>query len=364
MAIDIPDKSTVVDRIIADYEAELSQNIPDLEKAVFKIQAQSYGGSVWTGYKLAQAVSLDILPNTARAELLTAFGVILNLPRQAAVSTELQATATGTNGETILAGVTYKGPNQIVYVNLTNQTIAAGTATLNLRALEGGVIGNLITGDELNIVTPQALIDNIATVTVIITEGVNEESDDAYRQRLVDRFRLRPQGGAKIDYIIWAQTVSGVTRVFPFTQSGGTVDIYFLRDNDTPRHPDLNERNAVYNAIDQPDRRPAAAIVVIKSLTDIIFNVEITGFTGSGADEITVEDNIEKYLLARQPYVSGVDIDTSKSIILLVDITVIVSLIASFTGVELFNNAAPATPIITYTLGDDEVADKGTVSFI
>jgi uncharacterized phage protein gp47/JayE len=364
MAVDIPKTIEIIERIIADYNSELSQTIPDLEKATFKVQAQSYGGAIWHAYKAIQGVGLDILPTTARKELLDSFGIILNLPRQAAVATELEATATGDNTEVILAGKTYKSTdNNVVYVNLANETIAGGVATLELRALEGGTLGNLTVSDELTAVTPQANVSSTVTVSAITTEGVDKETDEAYRQRLIDRFRLRPQGGAKIDYIIWAQLVSGVTRVFPFTQPGGIVDVYFLRDNDVNRIPDANEILDVENKIDEAYKRPAAATVVVKAPSDQGFTVDIAGFTGTPAEETEAEDAILAYFLARQPYVSGVDLDETKSKVLQADIIVLTALVASFTSVTLYKDTAPATPITTYTLLENEVA-SGAVNFV
>lgn len=364
MAIDIPTVTTIYNRIISDYETNLSQTIPALQKAVFRVQAWAYAGSIWLLYKLAQVVGLDIFPTTARGSALNTFGTILKLDRQPAISVELTAAILGTNGVVITAGTQFKSPAGVVYTNVSDQTIVAGTATLNIVALEGGEIGNLTAGSTVTSVVPQANVERIATIASTVTDGEDEESDDAYRQRLIDRYRLRPQGGAKVDYIIWSQTVTGVTRVFPFTRTLGIADVYFLRDNDSPRIPTAPEIQDVVDAIDEPDRRPTAATVNVLAPTEKTFSVSVTGFTGDADAKTAATTNLENYFLGRQPFVSGVDITDAKARVQISDVSVIVGLQGGYAGITLENDDFPAVPISLYILLDSEVAAAGVITIV
>ena len=62
--------------------------------------------------------------------------------------------------------------------------------------------------------------------------GVDVESDDALRARVLERLRQPPRGGSMADYVRWAKEVPGVTRAwcYPMHLGIGTVGVCFVCD--------------------------------------------------------------------------------------------------------------------------------------
>jgi uncharacterized phage protein gp47/JayE len=146
----------------------------------------------------------------------------------------------------------------------TTQTvfIASGGAPTPApcRALDPGAGGNLEPGSTMRVVNPGPGIDTDATV-ITMDHGVDEETTEELRARVLLRIRQPPQGGANIDYELWALGVPGVTRAwcYPLEMGMGTVTVRFMMDNlraDEGGFPRQSDVNAVTQALDK--LRPVA----------------------------------------------------------------------------------------------------------
>jgi uncharacterized phage protein gp47/JayE len=75
-------------------------------------------------------------------------------------------------------------------------------------------------------------VDNNVEV-VDITGGVDTETDNQLRYRVLQRIQAPPMGGSQSDYITWALAVPGVTRawVSPEEMGIGTATVRFLMDD-------------------------------------------------------------------------------------------------------------------------------------
>jgi uncharacterized phage protein gp47/JayE len=140
--------------------------------------------------------------------------------------------------------------------------LAAGAAPTPApaRALDPGIIGNLEPGAPLTVVNPSPGLDNTATV-ITMDHGVDDETEDELRARVLLRIREPPQGGANIDYVQWALSVPGVTRAWcsSIEMGMGTVTVRFMMDNlraDEGGFPRQSDVDNVYTAIDK--LRPVA----------------------------------------------------------------------------------------------------------
>src|SRR5262249_42460224 len=76
-------------------------------------------------------------------------------------------------------------------------------------------------------------VPGVTAVSVDVTGGVDEESDDDLRVRVLERIRQPPQGGAIHDYVRWAKAVPGCTRawVSPLEMGIGTVTVRVMFDD-------------------------------------------------------------------------------------------------------------------------------------
>jgi uncharacterized phage protein gp47/JayE len=74
---------------------------------------------------------------------------------------------------------------------------------------------------------------NVDSATVVsLSGGVDEESDEGLRSRVLRRIRQPPMGGAAYDYEAWALSVAGVTRAWcaPLEMGIGTTTVRFMMD--------------------------------------------------------------------------------------------------------------------------------------
>ena len=120
------------------------------------------------------------------------------------------------------------------YVAREDGAYSGGNMRVPVKALEAGTAANLPAGAEVVLVAP---LDGIQSTGLVdaggITGGVDAETDDELRMRLLARLRRPPRGGSKADYEAWALEVPGVTRAwcYPLGLGLGTVSLTVVTDN-------------------------------------------------------------------------------------------------------------------------------------
>jgi uncharacterized phage protein gp47/JayE len=179
----------------------------------------------------------QLLPDTAEREWLDRHGVIWltnadgSKGRKAATYASGTVQFTGAANYIVPVGTLLYGANGIQYQTTSEALIgSSSTGTATTVALTAGTVGNLPDGDTIGIVTPIAGIIG-AELLGDMGGGVNEESDEQLRERILFRIQNPPMGGSQADYVRWAMEVPGVTRAWAASESGpGTVTTRFLMD--------------------------------------------------------------------------------------------------------------------------------------
>lgn len=318
MPVSISTTKEIRDKIVNDVESAIGQTIPFLPKAFIRVLAAALAGGLTLLYKFAAWVARQIFPQTSDREQLKKSGELVNVNEKTASQAVEEFLATGIDPTIIKAGFQWVGKNQVTYSTVSDVSISGGVATIQGKALESGSIGNLNIDDEVQAVSPEPGIDNVAIVTGEITQGEDVEDLENYRDRTVERYQRKPQGGAEIDYIIWQKEVPGVTRAFAFITSPGIVTMYPLVDNDPGgRIPDQAKLDEVEDYVKTPGRAPLQARdnLITAAMTERIFSIEITNLipdTQTAKDAIEAE--IETYLLAREPVQFPDQIDKKNTI--------------------------------------------------
>lgn len=143
-------------------------------------------------------------------------------------------TVTGQNGKVVPAGTIWQRSDGVEYLSAADGTIVAGTVDITVTAKEAGIDGNTDAGLTLSLVTSIEGVDSDAIVGANgITGGLDAESDEDLRTRLLHRIQYPPMGGSEYDYVRWALEVPGVTRAWcePLWLGAGTVGVVFVMDN-------------------------------------------------------------------------------------------------------------------------------------
>lgn len=314
MAFETPTVTEIRDRMIADVETEFSPAGPRLRKNLIRVLATVFSGAIYLLYKLALRIILNILPTTAQGEFLDDIGKSYGLTRTR--GTTWTGTANLIRSVSVVQhndpaiGTTYRAADGNLYTVIAttnNQDATAappyGSVRVSLRSEITGAVATRVAGEILTgqIQIP-GLPDKITILTTSVT-GSDEETDDEFRTRILDRVSGRPQGGSFNDYIAWAKEVSGVTRVwvYEYATTSPYIKIYFVRDNDDNRIPTAAQRNTVFDYIRSPARKPVGASIQVLSPRETPVTVRVTGYqshTNQG-NETLIREQIAEYLLNR-----------------------------------------------------------------
>jgi uncharacterized phage protein gp47/JayE len=217
-----------------DNITALLRSGPMIPNSVLRVMADSNAGLGYLVLLYINWLSLQLLPDTAETQWLDRHGNIWVGGRKTATFATGVATATGIN-DTVLplgAQLTASTPAGLIAFATTQAiTIGSGATPVNIAALSAGQTG-LVVGSSLSFTTAIAGIDGQATITAI-ADGVNAETDDELRARVLDRIREPPMGGDAFDYVEWALGAPGVTRAWcsPGEQGIGTVTVRFMMDD-------------------------------------------------------------------------------------------------------------------------------------
>lgn len=177
----------------------------------------------------------QLLPDTAEGEWLDRHGDIWLVNADGSTGRKSATLATGTVELTGTPGITVPAGSQlerdVTYETTEEVIIGTGPTPVAVRALDPGAAGNLESGDTLSFVAAIAGVDGEATV-ISLTGGVDDETDEQLRARILQRIQNPAMGGAEADYVTWALAVPGVTRAWAAPEQGvGTITVRFLMDD-------------------------------------------------------------------------------------------------------------------------------------
>lgn len=287
-----------------------------------------------------------------------------------------------------ILGTTLPAATQIVSVAsgvtyITMQAVTLDTTLTDIDVIAvsdqsggggAGTIGNLEPGAALSFANPLSGVARGVSVVSQAVTGTDAETDDQYRTRVISRFQLRPQGGAYVDYKLWAESTPGVLQAYPYTSSNpGQVNVYIESSTEPDGIPTTAQLEAALESIKYDNstglatRRPAGALVNTLAIIRVPFSVEIVGL--SVENPVAVKANIEAalnaYFVERSPYLVGLTLPPRLDRITESAVSGIVEDVVSlangiFTEAKLYKSAV-LTPI--YTLGIGEKAKLTGVTY-
>jgi len=293
-----PTLSNIVSRIKGDIETRLSTG-KLTPMSFLSIIATALAGAVHLLHGHIAWATRQLFPDTAEDEFLVRWASIWGIEKTAAVYAIGDITVTGTNGTVILTGTRFKRSDGAFYTSTESATIAGGTASFAVKAVNAGTTGNAEAGTSLSLVNSQSGVNSDAVVAAGgITNGEDSETDESLRSRLIDRIQQPPHGGALFDYVKWAKEVNGVTRAwaYPLAMGAGTVSLTFVMDEEEDIIPDAGKVEEVQDYIDAPTRRPVTAAVTVFAPTAVPLDFEITLSPNTSEVQESVEESLKELL--------------------------------------------------------------------
>lgn len=359
-----PTLSEIIERIRGDIDAALPGADSRLVRSVLNVLAIAFGGAVHLLYGFIAFLSKQLFVDQAEDELLDQHAAFWNVPRLDAVFADGPVRFTGVNGTDVPSGTSISRSDGEVFLTDILVTISGGTADVLVLAQTAGAIGNTLNGTTLTLISPISGID--ADVLVVtdaehadgIDGGVDEESDESLRARILLRIRTPPQGGAVSDYEAQALQVPGVTRVFVrgLNRGLGTVDVFFTRDNDLTIIPDSAEVQEVQDFIDPLKPVTADFLAIAPIALDLDVTLKLDPNTTVVQD--AVKDELEDLLFRVAAPGDGSGVGT----VFLSQIGEAISIAAGEIRHEitLINGGAPADVVP----GGGELLILGTTTFL
>lgn len=230
--------------------------------------------NIWSGQKTLEALSQDIVPQPQSSSLaLSMWAWLLGLPDgdgdygrlKPTLAAGGAASLTGEQGTSFPDGATATAEDGTTQIELSGTVAIAGSSGLGsvdgvFVAVTLGTVGNLPIGTVMTWDSPPSGADPTFTLTSALAGAIDEETNAAVYQRIVQRLQFPPQGGNATDYERWAQLAAAITGiyVYPRRDGTGTVDIVITTaGHGTARVPSEALRVLAQAFIDE--NRPAAA---------------------------------------------------------------------------------------------------------
>ena len=385
--------------LIRSFEHEFNTRLRILPKSFIKILCKVFAGVFIVVYKLVGWYFLQMFPETADWKEVTILGVRLRPLVKLGILFGVGEPLAGvqwrgiiiidvlTQGSVLYSGTQLK--NSVtgkLYITTETKTLLKSKEAVPVVCTEIGTAGNLEQNDTLNFVNPYGFIKTEAVVLDVARVGLDNELESSYRNRVINRFRLQPQGGALADYRIWASEVPGVLNVYPYNdkeQPGGVLlyvsgipDVYADRIPNNGLLKKVGEACTYDPETGKATRKPLTAMLDpkndgsysnVKPITVAVFDVVITGIAGAIPADFAqvVKPALRNYFSDRDLYIRGLSDDNNRTNVISKNhvITVVnqmaVSVKAVFETAEMRKNGKVVS---LYTLDNGELAKLGALT--
>ncbi len=335
----IPTLQEIFTSLSGSLRSNLDVQDETLKKTLDAIAA-SMAAQFYTQYLYLADIQRNLFPDTAESistgGTLERLGQIyLNRNRNSATQGIYLASVEGEAGAILRENVTFKSDNNSRNPNslfiLDNQyTLIGVDDVITIRATQGGLESLLDIGNGLTVTEPVVNVSRNITITEIVEMPLAEESEEVYRQAVLDSIQLEPQGGARTDYRIWSSDASGVRRVYPYAKDGqaSTVQVFVEATVENSPNGDGVPSQVVLDNVSEvieldPDatkpinergRRPLQAQVEVLAVNTANVGIVIEGLDDNSPSVISqIRNVIIQELFGVRPFIAGGELLINKN---------------------------------------------------
>lgn len=337
----------VYNLLIESFQEKFNNKLRLLPKSFIVILSKVLSVIFVLPYKVCGWFYLQLFPDTASFDRVNVMGISLQPLVKLGVNIGVGEPTSGqaweglvsatvvTEGQAITAGTQLKSDvTGLMYVVSETVTTEGQSVNVPIYCVQSGSGGNLAQGDEIKFVSPLGFIAQDAVVASTTKEGLDEETADHYRARVVNRYSTQPQGGALSDYRIWSYDAPGVLQTYPYNgeDSPGDVEIYVAGNTDV--YPDRVPGRELCVAVGEActydpetgiaDRKPLTAILDpdyngtyrnIQPVSIVTVDVYVTDVVGVDVSDFgaAYKSVCDDYLLGREPYIRGLSDENNKT---------------------------------------------------
>lgn len=265
-----------IDRVRGAFAAHVPGADAFIQPNNLWITAAVLGGEMWQLRGEDEARVEAAMPDTATGDFLERWALILDLTRLPASQAKGSITVTGADGDIVPAGTLATRTDGVEYTVDQDITIDATlTAVGAITSVETGRNVNLDAGAPLTLSGVGGGV-NTAAVSGSLTGGMEIETDDQLRHRVVLGFQRRGEFGSLCNYERWAfECLAGVTRSWA-NFSGGVITLSFMMDNSYPDGIPLQaDADALKACLDDRCRAVVNQSVDVAILTPKIMAIDV-----------------------------------------------------------------------------------------
>ncbi|MBW5285783.1 baseplate J/gp47 family protein [Burkholderia gladioli] len=292
-----------------DQLRDIQNELPDADvgsDSDYYVRASSVGSVIEGLYSYKQWQTKQIFITSADDDMLLRHASVYQMSLKGAVEAQGTAALVGTPGLAVAAGLKISR-GALTYTTTTGTTLGAdGTGMVSATADATGSDSNITEATIVQLTTPPAGVQSQATL-LTMQGGLEVETYDQLRSRLLDRIRNPPGGGKVSDYKGWALEVPGITNayVYPHRIAVGRVDVAVISGTGLPSQDEID---AVQLNIDL--KRPAACRGVTVFVPELKVIDHVVQVDWSGSDlavlKATLEPQFQSYYAGLNPGDSAV----------------------------------------------------------
>ena len=315
----------IYDGFISKYtimRSKYGDTTPLLEKSFVKSLGYAISGIAGSLWQLSVWIYKQCFPQTCGLDVLKFWGSLIGVDYNEGQTTNIIIKLSDVTASSLNAGTIFKDLNSgNVYRTISQANATDGVILATAECSKPGTVGNIPVETVLNIANPLDGIPSTGIVNSISIEGTEDEEVEAYRKRVLYRFRNKAQGGSAVDYYLWATEVPGIIEALPYIISDGIINLYLISDgsglnrspsgtlnpNPFPKWENGQFVNftgsgqmlAVAKSIEGTadgvhDRRPMNARVKLFKPEYVAFSVEIQGISSTEFNQKIKEALIQK----------------------------------------------------------------------
>lgn len=283
MPFNVPTLEQAVQRARARLRAEM----PGTDAAIFPnteyVEAKVRGGDAWELYQFLAWISRQRFATTADGDMLDAHAGQYGLTRNAATQAHGKVAIHGTPGHFVATGALVERSDGVAFATLDDLVLSSsGSGVVAVQAVATGPGSNTVGGAELEPDVGGSDITRIVVEPDGIGGGADIEDDESFRARLLLRLRYPPHGGAAHDYVFWALSISGISRVWvdPLAYGPGTVGVWVMAEGNGTAHglPSPTNVQDVQDYIDSV--KPVTARAIVQAPIPAVIDVRVQGVSG------------------------------------------------------------------------------------
>lgn len=276
MPFEIPNLPALISRAEADLEALASDA---LRRSDARVLARVHAAATYGLHGHLGHISRQILPDSCDEDVLARWAAMRGVPRWAAVAAQGPILVRGAPGSIVGRGrIFQRGNGQQYWITEDTVIEGSGPTAVPTKAVVAGAAGNAEAGTRLSLVSPiVGVLEQAEVAPEGIVSGLDQESVESWRARVIETFRREPHGGAVDDYVMWARRVPGVTRAWsvPGFMGPGTVGVFFVRDLDEDILPSSAQIAEVAERIEAERPATAEIYVMAPTLLPVTHSIEL-----------------------------------------------------------------------------------------